>query len=126
MRPIYIVCMLFMVFFAALQYNDPDGGIWMLIYAVPAVWTAIAAFRHSWLGNKIAHFALLFCTFASVAGMLYLWPKSSGWWRQDQWWHTEVAREVMGLMVVAMLLVFVWAGRPRSPARVAQPIADNS
>jgi len=43
MRAVYILCLILMVMFAAAQYNDPDGRIWMLIYAIPAVWAAIAS-----------------------------------------------------------------------------------
>jgi len=114
MRAVYILCLILMVMFAAAQYNDPDGRIWMLIYAIPAVWAAIAAFRHPVLGNKLIHFALLFCLFLAVAGVLYYWPTSEGWWRQEVWWETETVREGMGLMIVAIVLAAVWIGRPRS------------
>jgi len=119
MRAVYILCLILMALFIGMQYNDPDGTIWMLIYAIPAVWAAIAAFRHQLLRNKVAHFALLFCIFVSVASMLYFWPKTEGWWRQDVWWEEETAREGMGLMIVTIVMAIVWIGRPRSTDRVA-------
>ena len=114
MRVIYIICLLLMLLFIGVQFNDPDGAVWMLIYAVPAVWAAIAAFRHSLLGNKITHFTLLTCIFLAITGMIYFWPKTPGWWRQEIWWEVETAREGMGLMIVAVVLSAVWLGRPRS------------
>ena len=114
MRVIYIICLILMLLFVGVQYNDPDGSAWMLIYAIPAVWAAIAAFRHSLLGNKIARYVLLLCILLSIAGMIYFWPKTAGWWRQEVWWEVETAREGMGLMIVAIILLVVWFGKPRS------------
>lgn len=96
------------------QYNDPDGPLWMAIYSVPAIWAAIALFRQPWLGNKLVHFALLFCLFVAVVGVIYFWPTSAGWWRQDVWWEVETAREGMGMMIVVIVLLTVWFSRPRS------------
>ena len=114
MKAIYIVLLLLMLLFISVQFNDPDGLSWMAIYAVPAIWTAIAAFRRSVLGNKFAHWCLLTCIFLSVAGMIYYWPKSEGWWRQEVWWEVETAREGMGMMIITLVLLVVWFGRPRS------------
>ena len=106
--------MLLMILFIGVQYNDPDGSLWILIYGVPAVWTAIAAFRSPWLGNKLVHALLLSCMAAATAGMFFYWPETPGWWRQDVWWETETAREGMGMMIVAVVLSVVWFSRPRS------------
>lgn len=102
-----------MVVFMAVQHNDPDGSMWIVIYAVPAAWTAIAAIRQQWLGLRVAHALLLFCLFAAVAGMVFYWPTTPGWWRQEVWWEVETAREGMGMMIVAIVLLVVWFSRPR-------------
>jgi len=94
--------MLLMILFIAVQYNDPDGSLWILIYAVPAIWAAIAAFKSTWLVNKLVHALLLVCI------------ATPGWWRQEVWWETETAREGMGMMIVAVVLAVVWLSRPRS------------
>jgi len=109
-----IVLMLLMILFMGVQYNDPDGTIWMLIYAIPAIWTAIAAFKRHWLSTKAIYALLLFCIAAACAGLTYYWPSTPGWWRQEVWWETETAREGMGMMIVAFVLVIVWLCRPRS------------
>ena len=31
--------------FALVQYNDPDALVWLVIYAIAAVWAGVAAFR---------------------------------------------------------------------------------
>ncbi len=120
MRTVYIICLLLMLLFIGVQFNDPDGADWMIIYAIPAIWAAIAAFRHSLLGNKIIHFILLFCIFLSIGGMIYLWPVTPGWWRQEVWWETETAREGMGLMIVTLVMLAVWLGRPRPARHISQ------
>jgi len=114
MRIVNIVFMLLMILFIAVQYNDPDGSLWILIYAVPAIWAAIAAFKSTWLVNKLVHALLLVCIAVAVAGIFFYWPETPGWWRQEVWWETETAREGMGMMIVAVVLAVVWLSRPRS------------
>lgn len=114
MRLLNIVLFVLMILFIAVQFNDPDGLMWMVIYAIPAAWTAIAVFKPSLLANRVAHVLLLLSIFAAAAGMIYYWPTTPGWWRQEIWWEVETAREGMGLMIVAIVLFVVWFSRPRS------------
>lgn len=116
MRYLYIFLCLLMILFIAVQYNDPDGTMWMVIYAVPAVWAGIAAFRQSLLANSAASILLILSIVAAVAGMLYYWPTTPGWWRQEVWWDVETAREGMGMMIVAIVLSIVWLTRSRGNA----------
>ena len=39
-----VLCLL-MLAFVAVQYNDPDAAVWMVIYALPAAWAALAAWQ---------------------------------------------------------------------------------
>ena len=103
---------LLMILFMAVQYNDPDGPLWMLIYSIPAVWTGIAMFKGHLLRIRPAQIGLLLCGLGAVAGMVYYWPSTPGWWRQEVWWEVETAREGMGMMVVAIVLAVVWFSRP--------------
>ena len=119
MRTVYLIFMLLMLLmllmlaFAAVQFNDPDGWMWALIYAVPAAWSAMAVWRRSLLASRLLHWLLLLCIFLSVSGVLWLWPKTPGWWRQEVWWEVESVREGMGMMVITVVLFAVWFGRPR-------------
>jgi len=118
MRWINLLLSLLMLVFILVQYNDPDGLLWMCIYAVPMVWAAVAGLRPDWLKNQVAGSALLITVLCAFAGTLYLWPKSEGWWRKDIWWEQESVREGMGMMIVLIVLLIVWVSRRlwRQPA----------
>ncbi|MFQ5955558.1 MAG: transmembrane 220 family protein [Kiloniellales bacterium] len=107
---------LLLILFAAVQYNDPDAVLWFLIYAVPAAWAGVAAFRPQLLQGIMPTAGLGACLVASVAGMLYMWPTEAGWWRIDVWWEIEVVREAMGLMVITIVLAVVALTRWLAPS----------
>ena len=100
MRYLLIGLGVLMLLFAGVQYNDPDGLFWAIIYLIPAVFAAIAAFQPAALGGGIGRAALLGAIVAAVAAMVYYWPVTDQFWRVDIWWNTETAREGMGLMIV--------------------------
>ena len=65
-------------------------------------------------------FRLLIATLAaSVAGMIYYWPKTSGWWHKDVWWVVETAREGMGMMILTVVLIVVVIAARRRPQSVS-------
>jgi len=119
MRALHITLLLLMILFAAVQYNDPDGPMWMAIYAVPALWCALAAFKRDCLLSKTARWLLPACAAVSAAAMVYFWPKTQGWWKQEVWWEVETAREGMGMMIVLLVLMVVWFSTPRSRQQTA-------
>jgi drug/metabolite transporter (DMT)-like permease len=89
--------------FALAQYNDPDAPVWFLIYAIPAVWAGVAAFRPDLLTSRpptLAAYAA--CLAAAVLGSLYLWPSLP-----DNWIHVEEERESLGLIITALALALV-------------------
>jgi len=108
MRYVNIVLCLFMLLFIVVQLNDPDGLMWMAIYLVPAVWTAIAAFKRGWLTRAVPRALLLLCIAAGMAGTFYYWPRTSRWWSMEVWYETETAREGMGMMIVTLVLIVAW------------------
>jgi hypothetical protein len=117
MRYLNMLLGLLMVAFAAVQYNDPDGPLWMLIYLVPAAWAFTAALRLSKVRSTTGT-TLLWVTLAAAVGLLvYYWPQTPGFWRKDVWWADEEAREGMGVMIAAAVLVVVLltAAMGRSP-----------
>ena len=101
-----ILCLLF-VLFVAVQYNDPDGPVWMLIYAVPAAWAGFAAYRPNGLLGRLPTLGLGLCLLASIVGTVATWPQEAGFWQQDVWWNSEMAREGMGMMIVTVALLIV-------------------
>lgn len=107
----FLCCL--MLLFIGVQYNDPDGPMWMVIYAVPAIWAGIAGFRNEVLTRALPRSLLLVSIAAAVAGALYYWPKTSHWWSMEVWYETETAREGMGMMVIFIVLVIVWASTRR-------------
>jgi hypothetical protein len=89
--------------FALAQYNDPDAVLWFLIYAIPAAWAGLAAFRPDLLAPRpptIGAYAL--CLAAAVLGSVYLWPSLP-----ENWIHVEEEREGLGLIIATAALIVV-------------------
>ncbi len=97
-----------MLAFIGLQYNDPDGPLWMAIYLVPAIWTGLAVVRPGLLAQTAAQVLHLLSIGAAVAGVVYYWPSTPGWWTGDVWIEVEAVREGMGLMIVVIVLLIAW------------------
>ena len=122
MRIVNGVLCLLMLAFAAVQLNDPDAGLWILIYLLPAAWAGLAAWQPVRLQARPATLGLGLCLLTALAGVAYWWPADAGWWRQEVWWQSETAREGMGLMVVTLVLLVVglsrWLAQRRSSLAV--------
>lgn len=89
--------------FALAQYNDPDGVLWFLIYAIPAAWAGLAAFRQDLLAPRpgiIGAYALSLA--AAVLLTLYWWPSLP-----ENWIHVEEEREGLGLIIATAALIVV-------------------
>lgn len=108
-----ILCLL-MLLFAAVQYNDPDGPLWAAIYAVPAIWCGLLAWRPSLPAEHAPlHYLLLASLGAAVLLTVYFWPRAESFWRIDIWWDDEGAREGMGMMIVTAALAAAAYGAAR-------------
>ena len=106
-----------LVLFAAVQYNDPDGLYWAVIYAVPALFCGLRAFKPDVL-RGVWGFRLLSATLIlAVVGVIWYWPQTPGFWHQEIWWVTEEAREGMGMMIAFAALLIVWLGTKRWPSK---------
>lgn len=99
MRYVNGVLALMMIAFIAVQYNDPDGPFWMVIYLVPAVCAGLAALRPDLLQRSAGRLGLFACLALAVIATVAFWPADAFWWRRDVWWESEAAREGMGLMI---------------------------
>jgi hypothetical protein len=116
MRTLHILLALLMLSFVAVQYNDPDGPLWAVIYLIPAAWALLAAFRLAVVRSSAGKSFLWASTVAGLAGVIYYWPTMSGFWRKDVWWVEETAREGMGMMIAFVVLVVVLFNAHRKPA----------
>lgn len=117
MRYLHILLTLLMLMFIAVQYNDPDGLMWMAIYLVPALWNAVAAFRTTWLARTRVRAVLLASIAAAIAATAWFWPTTPAWWTMAVWYEAETAREGMGLMIVSLVLIAVLISSMRPAAR---------
>ena len=109
MRYVNLLLGLLMVAFAALQYNDPDALLWIVIYLVPAAWAFAAAFRLAQVRSKAGIRLLWLSVLIGVGTTAYYWPAMPGFWRQEVWWVEETAREGMGVMIGMAVLCVVLA-----------------
>ena len=91
MRFLCLILALLMLLFAAVQLNDPDSMLWAVIYALPALWALLAAWRPAVLQEKPVAIALLGFLVFAAALTFYYWPKTPQWWRQEVWWEVETA-----------------------------------
>ncbi len=113
MRYFTMILAVLMVLFAAVQYNDPDGLMWMFIYFVPAIWALLAVIWPALLRARLGSLLLNLCIVLSVLGTLYFWPQLDYWWQQEVFLQEivgESAREGMGMMVVFLVLIIIKIG----------------
>lgn len=105
--------------FAVVQYNDPDALLWFLIYAIPAVWAGIAAFRPALFAQSRPLQVALGATIVLAAlGSLYRWPMEI-----SAWWESDEVREGLGLIIVTVSMLFVAYSVWRERRLQAAPIA---
>ncbi len=117
MRYVNIVLGLLMVAFAAVQYNDPDALLWIVIYLIPAAWAFAAAFRLPQVRSPAGERLLWATLIVGAATTVYYWPTVPEFWRKDVWWVEETAREGMGVMIgLAVLFVVLATALLRKPA----------
>jgi transmembrane protein TMEM220 len=128
MRYVFAVVALAMLLFVAVQYNDPDGPLWMVYYGVPAIWAGIAALRPHWLGAGIGRTLLAASVAAFVVLTILYWPPVSGFWHEETWRMSgavqgdaiaEQSREGMGLMIATAVVVAVFAASFATRSRPA-------
>jgi hypothetical protein len=107
------VFLIVMLGFAAVQYNDPDGPLWMLLYATAAVWCAIALWRPGTLRGTPALLALAALSIA-VYVLGFLWEirtfNPDFLTRSMMSGGVETTREAFGLLIAALVTGWVlWA-----------------
>jgi hypothetical protein len=119
MRWLYAVFLVMMLGFVAVQYNDPDGPLWMLLYGAVVVWCAIALWRPGMLRGTPVLLGLAVASIA-VFGLGFLWEIRT--YNPDFLSQSmmsagvETTREAFGLLIAALVTAFVlWADGCRRP-----------
>jgi len=118
MRYVFLFLMCLMLLFMAVQYNDPDGLMWMGIYALPAVWCSLAALRQQAFERGVTRWALICSVLLSVAGVFWFWPLSPRFWTKDVWYNVETAREGLGMMIISGILLMILLTRCKRSQRL--------
>jgi hypothetical protein len=106
MRIVNGILFVLLILFISVQYNDPDGMLWGLIYAAGVVWCGIAAFRSGLFAKRSVFGLYVLTMLTAIGGMIYYWPDTPRWWMEEVWWQTETAREGMGMMILCTALAF--------------------
>lgn len=115
MSIIYAFFMLIMLVFAGLQYNDPDGIYWAIIYLVPAMALGIAAFASHYFSTLVGRILLFLAVIILAFGVYVYWPTELGFWKTEVWWDHEPTKEGMGVAIAYLFtcVTIPLAFRPR-------------
>jgi hypothetical protein len=110
MKYLSIFFALMFMAFAALQVNDPDPVLWILIYGVMAVVSVMGIFDY-YNRKLLIGLAVLFSVY-----MIILFPGVSVWFQQDdksvlfddvlkmEYPYIEESREFLGLLICQVVL----------------------
>lgn len=109
----YIIAVIF-VLFAALQYNDPDPLLWMLIYGVVSLIAVLKVFFHQVnFGPLIltVMLILLFYTFTFMPSVMDFFDSQNkgdlvGKMKAEDPW-IEGTREFIGLLIAVACLLYL-------------------
>ena len=94
MRYVNLVMLMVFIFFAFLQWNDPDPWLWVPVYGFAAMVTGLALWGKPTILPLIG-------TLGYLAGSIYLWPELD----ESRWIDVEEARESLGLLICSL-----WSG----------------
>lgn len=96
--------LLFLLFlsFAAMQYNDPDPALWMVIYVVAGIICVLAAF------GKLPLIVMAIVCAACVIGAFIVWPEKYEGLEVGggDIKNIEEAREALGLLLIGVVMFF--------------------
>jgi len=111
MRYVHVTFLAILVFFAALQVNDPDWYYWGPVYLLAAVWSGLALWRPGAFARSQA-------VAAGAAISIVLFLAGFAWLARELgpgWIHNEEARESLGYLICAATTAFaLWEARLRS------------
>ncbi|XP_069728490.1 transmembrane protein 220 isoform X6 [Phaenicophaeus curvirostris] len=97
---------------AAVQVNDPDAGLWMVVYLVPAALTLLVGINPSVTDNGVWRSLCDLHSAGCVVGTFVL-ACSLFVYAQGNILHEEEGRELFGLVIITM-----WMSLCRSSANL--------
>ncbi|WP_162425888.1 transmembrane 220 family protein [Pontibacter pudoricolor] len=120
-KTIGIILGLVFISFAALQYNDPDATLWILIYLYAAAITILGAF------GRVPVLVLAITSVACMLGALYLWPEKYEGLEVGggDIKNIEEAREALGLLLIGVV-IFLYAIMPGRLSKTTTPLTQNA
>jgi multisubunit Na+/H+ antiporter MnhB subunit len=121
MKYVNMFLALLMLLFIGVQYNDPDGLFWAVLYGGPAILAGWVAFDKDFSRKPILK-PLYSAGLIIMVFLTYIyWPQTEGFWHKEVWWNTETAREGMGLMIATVVAlvatVTVWSSKTTNPIK---------
>ena len=131
MRYLFAVLAVLMLLAVAVQYNDPDGPLWMVYYGVPMAWCVLAAAHPALFANRAVRGLLAASVAAALALTAWYWPTAAGFWHERVWQMgmtdpeaakiAEESREGMGMMIATtvLLVVAIWTFTTRSQRQLS-------
>lgn len=126
-RILYLLLGLAMATFAWLQINDPDPWLWVPIYLCSAALFLAALFgwfrRWAVVSVWVIYAILMLLALPGFVEWLlhHPWSDLTGEMSADRQ-YIEDSRELLGLLIAALCLLFLWL---RPPSGRANPAAEN-
>ena len=107
MRIFAIIVGLCFVLSAAVQYNDPDSALWIILYLIPAI------LSFAYLKKRLRTMVYLMIAVVYFIMAIYQWPPEFegflfGEVTQMRNMNIELARESFGLGIVAVAMTVFW------------------
>lgn len=123
MKILKIILALLFALFAAVQFNDPDPGLWIAVYGVMMVLSIMSYFDRypvplmiflaaGYLVMSVLHFDGMVAWLTSPNRKLLFDDLA-----KMEYWYIEEAREFLGLLICLSALIFFFYLSKREPAK---------
>lgn len=103
MKIFHIFFGIIFILFAALQYNDPDPFVWMVVYLGSSFLCFLSIFNQK--THIIPKFYLIWAIFTSILA-IFQWPPAwEGLGDSMKTVNNELARESLGLFICSIIAI---------------------
>lgn len=117
LRVVSVVMLILLLLCVAVQYNDPDGPVWMLIYGYGTVVTALAVAKRYTVFAAVGFVGYLAGFFYWLPGIVVDNPSHILTDLQMGHQGVEEAREAFGLLIAAVWMLVLAIVRYRNRSR---------